>query len=57
MKVKITKSKLLTMWYIDKIGEVFEVEEYIDSIGMYKIKQKNINEPSFVYAEDVEKIK
>ena len=54
MKVKIIKLKLSTMWYADKLGEVFEVNKYIDSEGMYKVKQKNIYTPCYIYAEDVE---
>jgi len=56
MKVKIVKSKLPTMWYANKIGETFEVNKYADSEGMYKVKQKNIHVPTFIYAEDVIKI-
>lgn len=56
MKVKIIKSKLPTMWYANKIGETFEVNKYVDSKGMYKVKQKNIYVPAFIYAEDVIKI-
>jgi len=54
MKVKIIKSKIPTMWYADKIGEIFEVIKHIDNEGMYRIKQKNIYSPSYIYAEDCE---
>ena len=57
MKVKIIKSKSPDLWYADKIGEIFEVNKIIDGEGMYKVKQKNIYAPSFIYAEDTIEIK
>ena len=57
MKVKIIKSKLPTMWYVDKIGEMFEVGEHIDSSDMYKVKQSKKYSPTFIYAEDTQTIK
>lgn len=38
MKVKVIKANLLSYWYADKIGEVFDVVDY-----------SNINQPTFAY--------
>lgn len=37
MKVKVIKASLPTYWYADKIGEVFEVEEYRINGGYFLV--------------------
>jgi hypothetical protein len=62
MKVKIIKSNKETMWYVNHIGEEFEVISnskvpVIHFDDMYRIKQRNVYSPSFIYIEDCEILK
>jgi len=44
VKIRITKASLPTLWYAEKIGEVFEVneEDYLQETGRYCVLTNTI---------------
>jgi len=50
MKVKIIKSSTVDYWYSDRIGEVFEVNNYSDD--RYIVLDERVPTLSFILKED-----
>ena len=55
MKIRIVKAERDNVWYADKIGRVFDVVEYDETLGMYVVNCDGLGE-CYIFARNAEEV-